>query len=404
MSSSSQPKPNGPDHSGIQNSSSTTASEGMPMSLVKEQRQTSTTSKSWSRLVFKDTRGCSGPAFSCVGSNSAWTPTWKPSVSSSEGPDAFFDWTLIIQQKISHPAIFNHANMSEWVNLPSETAGECSNAPKQYSLPSTKLDLGLALAAVFKDEINRSIAEIHSIHNRSSTENWVGLYPHHCRIHLRTDPHKCPRAFEPLLDIEHEEFGLAERAVGTRNMMWPCPFFVNDQKSSTDCLAHHWLSSIPDVREHLCLMHRRPIYCSICYETFPTTRLRNIHMRAWECLHKAKITFEGITDEQVHALDEQQTFTDAAPAAQMKQWLEIWEVVFPSQPPLLWLCSFTGGPVEVHKLIWLRKGYEENIIFIILRNDIYWQSSRKIEDTGMEASYAIVVGRAEENLLCIELI
>lgn len=190
--------------------------------------------------------------------------------------------------------------------------------------------------------------------------------------------------------------------MATSSRIWPCPFFVKDKESYVSCLTRHCLLSMDDVREHLCLVHQIPIHCSVCYETFSTVRLRDEHMRSLECFHRPPVVFEGIADAQVRELNELGVAQCEKLRLQQKQWLKIWQIVFPNDDPPPSSFFFTKQELKVYGLrrFWSRAG--EKIISDVLKQRGLQEWSIENEEQNLEVLYSIVSDRAADEVLGLQ--
>lgn len=118
---------------------------------------------------------------------------------------------------------------------------------------------------------------------------------------------------------------------GEDSMVHPwlaCPFAKKDPFKYSDCLRKR-LRRIRDVKQHLRRCHSRPIYCSICGETFRTEEDRDTHARLRSC-QETQYRIDGITKAQQDKLTEKSPLKTSEEA----QWLAMFAIVFPEcQPP-----------------------------------------------------------------------
>lgn len=105
-----------------------------------------------------------------------------------------------------------------------------------------------------------------------------------------------------------------------------CPFFKADPVKYNDCHRFR-LTRIRDVKQHLRRCHCRPIYCSICGETFSTEDDRDTHARLRSC-QETRFRIDGITKTQQDRLSEKLPRKTPEEA----QWFAVFEIIFPDSP------------------------------------------------------------------------
>lgn len=390
-------------------SDSSTFTAGMvtPTSLIQHQAHTPTTSESRSYTGCRDAQDYSGPTLSFATSNSIPIRASDHLVPVSRGPWNIRRWALDIEQSVPPGPAPNSRNAFVWSNLHkdqiSTTAEEDLDTPQTYSPGTPKLDPDHVFSTVIDEVANTAVDEFCSIQETPSTGNSHATFSHYFRTNMRPNSHRNSAIGASLYDPDERDTVLVEHTEEEGPQIWPCPFFVMDKQSHISCLTRHCLLSMTDVREHLCLMHRNPIYCSVCYETFATVKLRDVHMRGWRCPPQPPVIFEGITDAQVHALDEQQVAGAMTTVSELGQWLEIWETVFPSTrlPCSPW--SFTRREFEVYELRRFWKRFGENIISNILQKYGFQGYNIENEERNLEALFSVAADRAVDTLRFIQI-
>ncbi|KAI1321874.1 hypothetical protein F5Y16DRAFT_388359 [Xylariaceae sp. FL0255] len=135
-----------------------------------------------------------------------------------------------------------------------------------------------------------------------------------------------------------------------------CPFYVRDQRANPSCLTRAGLREFKDLKKHLWNAHRRPPYCPICCETFPSTAASNQHIRSRSCKSSSKPRPTGITALQMQQLERR----SYPRASQELQWLSIWQIMFPSaklpSPSSTYLWGETEAMVCVLRDFWSTEG------------------------------------------------
>lgn len=383
-----------------------TAGSVTALSRGQQHTHTTTTSEFGGHIGYDETHDRPTPSFSCKILESLSIRVWKCEASSGRGHQDVCSRASDLEQRISPKATGNFVSPSHRAHFAEEqgssTADECLDTAETYSPGAPKLDPGHIFAAVV-DEVSRTAVEKFSItRKRSSRGNSMDRHPLYGRTQSWLGSRQDTVTAAPSSHSIDSNTVLLERSMETGPRVWPCPFFVKDKKYHISCLTRHCLLSLADVREHLCLMHRNPIYCSVCYEIFPTVRLRDRHMRGWKCLHQPPVTFHGITDRQVRALDEQESTADMAPGSQLRQWFEIWRVVFPCTEPPPGSCFFSRRELEVYELRRFWKINGEDIISDVLGQYRLQEHSMKNEERNLEALYSVAADHAVDDLLLIQ--
>lgn len=179
-----------------------------------------------------------------------------------------------------------------------------------------------------------------------------------CFIPWQSQNRKRPRLTQPsdeleVVDTSDSDDG--ETVLVKKARFFACPFYVRNQKY-TDCVTRHHLQSIDEVKEHVCWEHRRPMFCPICKDEFPSGRDRDVHIRLRICRANSSNPPEGVTDYE----DEQLNREEKQGLSEDERWFQIWDIIFPGmeRPPST---SYTGEQeVSVSKFrqFWMQDGQE----------------------------------------------
>lgn len=281
--------------------------------------------------------------------------------------------------------------------------------PKSRSPPTTGGNLdsheapksgGLDPFAAVVDELTRTAVErFRSAHVSPSRKRSISPCSEKHRKRSRLGPCKDPASAGSNFDSGESDITPVQHTAEAATRIWPCPFFVRDRVSYLSCWTRHCLLSVDDVREHLCSLHLEPIHCSVCFETFPTVKLRDTHMRSQKCRHRLPIVFDGLRDSQVRELEKQGTAKDRAPGLQERQWVKMWCVVFsctqlPSSP-----LSFSQQEFGVFEFRRFWKRHGANIIADILAKHKLRQYTIENEERSLQALYGLVADQAVDRLL-----
>lgn len=275
---------------------------------------------------------------------------------------------------------------------------EYLNTPEKYDRGAPKLPLRHDLSAVV-GTLARAVVDAFSATKPESEKASTASYRSHFRKRSRMESWK--EVGNVAIHSDWEESGevLVDQPLAAGPKVWPCPFFVKDRKFYASCLTRHCLSSMSDVRQHLILMHRLPLYCSVCYETFTTVRSRNIHMRKRQCVCLPPVELDGITYAQMRKLEDQEKAGSKVTASQHEQWYAIWRTVFSQTPPPPSPFSFTEHELEVYKLrrFWNNSG--KNIVSDVLKERGLQDFVAGKGKNDLEVLYSLVVERAAQELL-----
>ncbi|KAI0471199.1 hypothetical protein F4859DRAFT_515422 [Xylaria cf. heliscus] len=109
-----------------------------------------------------------------------------------------------------------------------------------------------------------------------------------------------------------------------------CPFHKKDPQRYQDC-SKYTLRRIKDVKQHIYRLHCKPeLYCSRCFENFKCSNERDHHIREGGCALQDMPKRDGIiSDSQRKELKE----CRSRGTSKQKQWMELWNVVFPGAKP-----------------------------------------------------------------------
>jgi hypothetical protein len=118
---------------------------------------------------------------------------------------------------------------------------------------------------------------------------------------------------------------IAEDGQGTP-LSFACPFVKRYPHRYYKCYSHT-LKDVARVKYHLFRdkVHRLPIYCPTCSETFSSEDLRDEHVRALNCTMKPPAKWEGITASQREQLNKRLPSTNSA----VENWNAVYQILFP---------------------------------------------------------------------------
>lgn len=264
------------------------------------------------------------------------------------------DATSLSQQQISlcTPVSSESGSQRGHSHFQEDRDRRAEDKSQTHSLGALELDHGSA--AVVEKVTHAAVRRFLSLRKSLSAKRSARPCAHQSRKRQRRCSPRAQATGVSHSDSEESDFAQSKQPM----VFWPCPYFVQDREAYKSCLTRHCLLSLNDVREHLCLMHQIPIYCSVCYETFPTVTLRDSHMRSQECTWQQPKVFKGITDAQVRKLEEQVDLGDRILVLQQRHWLKFWHIVFPKIDPPASPFDFTKHELEVYEVrrFWNRAG------------------------------------------------
>ncbi|KAH8760498.1 hypothetical protein F5883DRAFT_140758 [Diaporthe sp. PMI_573] len=169
-----------------------------------------------------------------------------------------------------------------------------------------------------------------------------------------------------------------------------CPFYVRNNQY-TECVRRHHLSSIEDVKEHVCWDHRRPKFCPVCKEEFASGRNRDVHIRLRTCLANSSSAPDGITDNQEERLERE----DRASMPEDSRWFQIWDIIYPNiaRPSSTFYTSERELRVCAFRQLWMQSG--EELVAAFLETKECQSYSIQNEERNLRTIYDLV----EENVV-----
>ncbi|KAH8768196.1 hypothetical protein F5883DRAFT_554178 [Diaporthe sp. PMI_573] len=326
----------------------------------------------------------------------------KRLVASMQGFRDVCEWVSKVEPGRSASEDQDYESTSGWVH---PSGGEPPTAQAHLSPPkaprsgASELDPAHIFGGVVDELTGTAVEKFGSMSLSSSRKRSISQGPEKCHKRSRLGPCQDPASAGSISDFEERDTVLAEHLGKAAPRIWPCPFFVRDRASYLSCWTRHCLLSVGDVREHLCTAHLEPIHCSVCYETFPTVRLRDTHMRSQECHFQLPVVFDGLRDSQVRDLGRQVTAEDKAPGLQARQWVKMWCIVFSCTqlPPSPFYFSQQELAVYEFRRFWARHG--EHIIANVLAKHRLRQYKIENEERSLQALSSLVADRAVDRLL-----
>lgn len=194
-----------------------------------------------------------------------------------------------------------------------------------------------------------------------------------------------------------------------------CPYYLHNRQKHITCSTRHCLLTIHDVREHLCLEHKRPPFCPVCYEVFSTYTARDEHLRRQDCPLRSPVAIEGLTVAQLEELEEmgqdEQDEDERDEAAsehcetaenvlRSSQWYDVWSVVFPATPTdtvLPFLTAERESRVYEMRRFWNVHG--QRIISDVLEERGMKGYSIENEERNLEALFCFVADCAVDRMM-----
>ncbi|KAK5659711.1 hypothetical protein OQA88_922 [Cercophora sp. LCS_1] len=127
-----------------------------------------------------------------------------------------------------------------------------------------------------------------------------------------------------------------------------CPFSFFSPRPCTP------LSSVPRLIDHLHTLHREPIYCPVCGDSFKTCHLRDDHVRMQACGYNEQFEADGLNNrclEEIRDLDDPSLDEEG-------RWVRIWDVIYPEEEaPSPWVTEGRGLEVVMIEDWWRAEGH-----------------------------------------------
>jgi len=132
-----------------------------------------------------------------------------------------------------------------------------------------------------------------------------------------------------------------------------CPFYKLSPDRHSDCRRYE-LARVKDVKQHLFRKHKK-IHCGRCYLSFDTLESREVHIRNIQPCELSDNRQFYISDQQWDKLSDQ--YVSRGKRVE-NQWLDIWNILFPTlQPPhSVFLEGHMQEAVLRLRTLWNRKG------------------------------------------------
>lgn len=176
----------------------------------------------------------------------------------------------------------------------------------------------------------------------------------------------------------------------------PCPFYIRNRQTHRTCLTRYRLRNMEDVREHLWAIHRQPLFCPVCGQTFSKSVDCNGHIRSRTCNPQILLPiFEGVTISQIQELARQ----DELPLSMENRWLAMWNTIFPGEErPLSWFHT-TDEELRVHALRRIWDLHRHSIVESFLKTQVLQLHVVSDEGEAVEALQNTVLNRAIDKVL-----
>ncbi|KAG6368795.1 hypothetical protein INS49_003009 [Diaporthe citri] len=154
-----------------------------------------------------------------------------------------------------------------------------------------------------------------------------------------------------------------------------------------------------DVREHLWAVHRQPLFCPACGQTFSRTSDCNSHIRSRICTPQSILpTFEGVTIGHIQELARQAEL----PLSMESRWLAMWGTIFPhTERPPSWLYA-AEEELRVCELRGFWSKHMHSMVEDILETQGLQVHAMSDEGEDLEALYNTVLNEAMDKMLGCE--
>lgn len=184
-----------------------------------------------------------------------------------------------------------------------------------------------------------------------------------------------------------------EMVLVRKTKFFACPFYIRNSKY-TNCVTRNHLNSIEEVNEHVCWEHRRPMFCPVCKEEFPSGKDRDTHIRLRTCRANTSTIPEGITDDQEERLNRE----EKSSLSEDLRWFQIWDTVFPQveRPSSAFYTGEREVSVCAFRQFWLQSG-EEAVAAFLEKEECQSYSIRN-EERKLRAIYDDVVEKVVDRI------
>lgn len=286
-----------------------------------------------------------------------------------------------------------------------EIASEAHHRPEGYHVdepsqdsvdhdgqPSTEAQI-LDVVQITEELADVAIEEFEGCLQRQSKKR--------CFIPWQAQNRKRPKLMQQPSDqrevVDTSDSDDGETVLVKKTRLFACPFYVRSN-TYTKCITRHHFKSIDEVKEHLCWEHRRPMFCPVCKDEFPSSRDRDAHIRLRICRANNKSPPEGITDCQ----DEQLNSDEESPLSEDSRWFQIWDITFPNteRPFSTFYTGEREVSVSTFRQFWMQDGQE--IVSDFLERKKCQSYNIQNEERKLQAIYdgvmEMVVDRIFDNL------
>ncbi|KAI7785168.1 Vegetative incompatibility protein HET-E-1 [Diaporthe eres] len=239
---------------------------------------------------------------------------------------------------------------------------------------------------------------IERFHSQPSKESWK-----RSRICQNTQGRKSPSLsycesyvdVQQTLDSENFDTPVVQH-MRERDATLACPFYLRDKESHRTCLTRYQLRNMDDVREHLWAVHRQPVFCPACGQTFSKTTDCNDHIRSRICTPQSSLpTFEGVTISHIQELARQADL----PLSMQSRWLAMWGTIFPhTETPSSWLYT-TEDELRVCALREFWSRHRHSIMESVLETEVLQVHALSDEGEVLEELHNTVLNEAIDKIL-----
>lgn len=253
--------------------------------------------------------------------------------------------------------------------------------------PSTEAEV-LDVAQAAKELADIALEQFHSGRQRQSNKRLF--------IPWQSENRKRPKLMQSsdqLEVVDTSDFEDGETVLINKSRFFACPFYVRNNKH-TNCVTRHALHSIEEVKEHLCWEHRRPMFCPVCKEEFPSGRDRDAHIRLRVCHANTSAIPEGITDDQEEQLNREGKLT----LSEDLRWFQIWDILFPhvERPSSTFYTSEREVSVCAFRQFWMQGG--EEVVAAFLEEKRCQNYGIRDEERKLRAIYDRVVEKVVDRI------
>lgn len=175
--------------------------------------------------------------------------------------------------------------------------------------------------------------------------------------------------------------------------LFACPFYRRFPIRHKDCMNRK-LTRIRDVKQHIMRRHiQAAFYCPTCYESYPSSRLRDKHIQSRCCEARPPPILDNL-DSSSKEVQDLVSYRANNSSTQEEKWHEIWRLLFreDSGGKNAFLGTLTEETIGIIREFWEQKSYQILPAYL---------ASRGIEDdlgAGINSLFIDLLGEVQVGL------